>query len=320
MSQRVFGDLAIVGGTANPALTEEVCSYLGIAPAEADIFEFANENIFCRLRESVRGKDVFLIQTTSSPVNRNIMELLIMMDCLRRDSAGRITAVVPYYAYSRSDKKDQPRVPITARLIADLITVAGADRFLTVDLHTRQIQGFFTIPVDEMTALPMFVDYFKEKDLGNAVVVSPDIGAVRRARDFAERLNLPLAIIEKRRALDGHGTKIFNIIGEVEGRTAIIIDDEIDQASTLTRAAEFLSDRGCREIFACATHAILSDGAPERIRDSALSEVVVTNTVPISPQKMEVMAGKVRVLSIGRLLGETIRRIHEGISVRELFH
>ncbi|HEY63673.1 MAG TPA: ribose-phosphate pyrophosphokinase [Caldilineae bacterium] len=316
---RIYGEMAIISGTANPPLAEEICRYLGVEPVAADVFQFPNENIFCKLHQSVRAKDVFVIQPTCSPVNKNIMELLIMIDCLRRDSAGRITAVVPYYAYGRTDKKDQPRVPITARLLADLITVAGADRFLTVDLHAKQIQGFFTIPVDELTALYMFVDYFAQKRLSHPVIIAPDIGAIRRARNCAERLGAPLAIIEKRRALDGKHTDMFNLIGDVNGHPAIIVDDEVDTAETLTRAVRFLHERGAKEVYACATHAILSGAAADRIRESGLTELVVTNTVYISPEKMERMAGRITVLSIAPLLGEVIRRIHEGVSVGELF-
>ena len=316
---RMYGELTIISGTANEPLAQEICRYLGIQPTSADVFQFPNENIFCKLHQSVRGKDVFLIQPTCSPVNKNIMELLIMIDCLRRDSAGRITAVIPYYAYGRTDKKDQPRVPITARLLADLITVAGADRFLSVDLHAQQIQGFFTIPVDELTALHMFVDYFAGKKLPSLPVVAPDIGAARRARNFAERLNASLAIIEKRRTLDGSSTAMFSLIGDVRGRPVIIVDDEIDTAGTLSRAVHFLWERGAQQVYACATHPILSGSAADRIRESNLTELVVTNTVPISPEKMERLGDCVTVLSIAPLLGEVIRRIHEGISVGELF-
>jgi ribose-phosphate pyrophosphokinase len=315
---KMYGELAIYSGTANPELAEEIAQYLGVPLGGRDIIQFPNENLFVRLHSSVRAKDVFVIQPTgNSPVNQNIMELLIMIDTLRRDSAGRITAVVPYFAYGRTDKKDQPRVPITARLMANLITVAGADRFLTVDLHAGQITGFFDIPGDEITAFHLLSDYFIEKNLEDVVIVAPDIGASRRARNFAEKLNAPLAIVEKRRSLDGKKTAMLNLIGEVAGRNAIIFDDEIDTAGTLTQAAHFLVEKGARDIYACATHAILSPPATERLREAPLKEIVVTNTVRIPPEKR---LPNMTILSIAPLLGEVIRRIHLGISVGALFN
>jgi ribose-phosphate pyrophosphokinase len=315
---KMYGELAIYSGTANPELAEEIAQYLGVPLGGRDIIQFPNENLFVRLHSSVRAKDVFVIQPTgNSPVNQNIMELLIMIDTLRRDSAGRITAVVPYFAYGRTDKKDQPRVPITARLMANLITVAGADRFLTVDLHAGQITGFFDIPGDEITAFHLLSDYFIVKNLEDVVIVAPDIGASRRARNFAEKLNAPLAIVEKRRSLDGKKTAMLNLIGEVAGRNAIIFDDEIDTAGTLTQAAHFLVEKGARDIYACATHAILSPPATERLREAPLKEIVVTNTVRIPPEKR---LPNMTILSIAPLLGEVIRRIHLGISVGALFN
>ncbi|MDH7487069.1 MAG: ribose-phosphate pyrophosphokinase [Anaerolineae bacterium] len=316
---KLYGELVVFSGTANRPLAEEVAAYLGLPLGEADVFQFPNTNTFVRLRQSVRGKDVFVIQPTASPTNDNLMELLIFMDALRRDSAGRITAVVPYYGYGRTDKKDQPRVPITARLVADLITVAGADRFLTVDLHAGQIQGFFTIPTDELTALHLLGDYFAEKAIPDAVVVAPDVGATRRARDFARRLNLPLAVIEKRRPLDGSGAEILTLIGDVEGKNAIVVDDEVDTAATLTRGTRFLLQEGAREVYACATHAILSGTAIEDLQSSGLKQLVVTNTAPVAPPKRRALGSLLTVLSVGKLLGEVIRRIHGGISVGEMF-
>ena len=317
MMMTVYGEPAIFSGTANPDLAREVCAYLGVPLGGADVFQFSNGNTFCRLHESVRGKDVFLIQPTCQPTNDSVMELLIFMDTLRRDSAGRITAVIPYYGYGRTDKKDQPRVPITARLVADLITVAGANRFLTIDLHAGQIQGFFTIPTDELSALHLFVDYFRTRHIPNLVVVSPDIGAVRRARNFAERIDAPLAIIEKRRATTGDRTEMFNVIGDVAGKNVIVVDDEIDTAGTLTTAGRFLREEGARDIYACATHAVLSPPATDRLRSSEFKEVVVSNTIQIPPDKQ---CEKLRVLSVGPLLGEVIHRIHVGLSVGELFN
>jgi len=317
---KLYGELVIFSGTANQPLAEEIAAYLGISLGEVDIFQFANTNTFVRLRQSVRGKDVFLIQPTNAPTNDNLMELLIFIDALRRDSAGRITAVVPYYGYGRTDKKDQPRVPITARLVADLITVAGADRFLSIDLHAGQIQGFFTIPTDELTALHLLVDHFAQKAIPDAVVVAPDVGATRRARNFAQRLHAPLAVIEKRRALDGSDAALLNLVGDVRGKNAIIVDDEVDTGTTLARGADFLLQQGAREVYACVTHAVLSDPAPERLQASGLKELVATNTVRIPPHKREVLGSKLTVLSVGELLGEVIRRIHGGISVGAMFN
>ncbi len=248
------------------------------------------------------------------------MELLIFIDTLRRDSAGRVTAVVPYYGYGRTDKKDQPRVPITARLVADLIAVAGADRFVTLDLHAKQIQGFFSIPCDELPAVGLFVRYFRQNPVANAMVVSPDMGALRRARNFAERLDLPLAIIEKRRSPDGDQTEIFNLIGDVAGKNVIIVDDEIDTASTLVRAANFVRAAGALDVVACATHAVLSSPAVERICNSMLRRVVVTDTIPLVPEKFQRSGCKVQSLSVAPLVAEVIARIHEGRSVGELFN
>jgi len=316
---KLYGELMVFSGTANRPLAEEIAAYLGVPLGEADIFQFPNSNTFVRLRQSVRGKDVFLIQPTAAPTNDNLMELLIFIDALRRDSAGRITAVVPYYGYGRTDKKDQPRVPITARLVADLITVAGADRFLSIDLHAGQIQGFFTIPTDELTALHLLSDHFRQKAIPDAVVVAPDVGATRRARNFAQRLHLPLAVIEKRRPLDGSDATLLNLIGDVQGKNAIIVDDEVDTGITLARGTDFLLQEGAREVYACATHAILSDPAAERLRDSRLKELVITNTVAIAPYKRALLGPKLTVLSVGELLGEVIRRIHRGISVGAMF-
>ncbi len=317
---KLYGDLMVFSGTANRPLAEKIAAYLDLPLGEADVYQFANTNTFVRLGHSVRGKDVFLIQPTAAPTNDNLMELLIFMDALRRDSAGRITAVVPYYGYGRTDKKNQPRVPITARLVADLITVAGADRFLTIDLHAGQIQGFFTIPTDELAALHLLNDHFIEKAVPDAVVVAPDVGATRRARNFAEKLNVRLAVIEKRRALDGRGAEILNLIGDVRGKNAIIVDDEVDTATTLVRGTDFLLREGAREVCACVTHAILSDPAAESLQGSKLKELVVTDTVTIAPRKRALLGPRLTVLSVGELLGEVIRRIHLGLSVGAMFN
>ncbi len=320
MSTGLYGDLAVVGGTCNPELTAEVCEYLRVNPTPATIKKFPNENIFVRLQQSVRAKDVFLIQPFGLPVNDMVMELLITVDAVRRDSAGRITAVIPYYAYGRTDKKDQPRVPITARLLADLITVAGAERVLTIDLHAGQIQGFFTIPTDELTARYLFDDYVRENHLDeNTVIVSPDIGGVRRARNFAESLNLPLAIIEKRRDPENAQADIFNVIGDVEGRRCILVDDEIDTAGTMCLAATYLKEHGARAVYAIATHPVLSEPACDLLSASPIDRVVVTNTLTIPDDKRQRLGNKLVQLSVASLLGETIRRIHYGISVGAMF-
>jgi len=309
-------ELKVFAGNAHPALAQGVCDYLGIPLGQAEVFEFSNENIFVRILENVRERDVFVVQPICSPVNKNLMELLIMLDALRRASAERITAVVPYYGYGRTDKKDQPRVPITARLIADLITVAGANRLLTVDLHAGQIQGFFTIPVDELTAFYILSNYFEDKAMEDLVVVATDIGISKRARDLAERLNTPLAIIEKRRVGNISAAESLNVIGEVEGMRALLFDDEIDTAASLVAAVSALEERGAKEIYTCCTHPVFSGPAIQRIAASPVKEVVVTDTIPIPESKKN---EKITVLSIASLLGEAIHRIHAGLSVGAMF-
>jgi ribose-phosphate pyrophosphokinase len=305
----------IYPGNANPDLARKISRYLGSEPGRAEVFQFANENIFVKILDNVREKDVFLVQPTSHPVNQSIMELLIMIDAFKRASAGRITAVIPFYAYGRSDKKDQPRVPITARLIADMITVAGADRVLTMDLHQGQIQGFFNIPVDELTAVHMLSRYFTDKHIEDLVVVT-DLGFAKRARQFAEILEAPLAIIEKRRIGNLDRAELMNVIGEVRGKRAVIVDDEIDTAGTLMETVRALEREGVNEIYACATHGVLSDPAVDRIRDSSLREVVLTDSIPLPPAKR---LQKIRTLTVAPLIGEAIKRIHRGESVGALF-
>jgi len=310
-------ELKVFSGGAHPILTKAICEYLKIPLSKCEVFEFSNENIFVRILENVRQRDVFVVQPVSSPVNKNLVTLLIMLDALKRASAGRITAVVPYYGYARTDKKDQPRVPITARLIADLLTTAGANRLLTVDLHAGQIQGFFNIPVDELTALDLLSRYFKDKKLDRElVVVATDIGISKRARDLAERLNAPLAIMEKRRIDNDDKAETLNVIGEVEGKIALTVDDEIDTAGSLTGVVATLKERGAKEIYSCCTHPIFSGKAIERIASSSVKEVVVTDTVPVNDEKR---IDKISVLSIAPLLGEAIHRIHTGLSVGAMF-
>ncbi len=309
-------ELKVFSGTAHPALARSVCDYLGIPLGEIEVFEFSNENIFVHILENVRERDVFVIQPICSPVNKSLVELLIMLDAFRRASAGRITAVVPYYAYGRTDKKDQPRVPITARLIADLITTAGANRLLTVDLHAPQIQGFFTIPVDELTARSIVAQYFREKALDNLVVVATDIGISKVARDMAAKLGAPLAIIEKRRLGNVDATETLNVIGEVEGMRALTIDDEIDTAGSLIGVINTIIEHGVTEVYSCCTHPIFSGPAIQRIAASPVKEVVVTDTIPVNKDKK---LDKITVLPISSLIGEAIHRIHTGLSVGAMF-
>jgi ribose-phosphate pyrophosphokinase len=310
-------ELTIFTGNAHPELARKVAEYLGIPMGKAEVFQFSNENIFVRILENVRSRDTYVIQPLASPVNQNLVELLIMLDALKRASAGRITAVIPYYAYGRSDRKDQPRIPITARLLADLLTVAGANRFLTVDLHSAQIQGFFNIPVDELTGMYLFVDYFKKKELNsNLVVVAADIGISKRARDVADRLKSPLAIMEKRRLGNDDRTQILTVIGDVKDKVALIVDDEIDTAGTLTNNVNALIERGVKEVYFCATHPLFFGPAVQRIASSPVKEVVVTDSVPLKGEKK---LNKVTVLTIAPLLGEAIQRIHTGQSVGAMF-
>jgi len=313
----VLDELKIFTGNSHRALAESVCQYLDIPIGQAEVFKFANDNTFVRIQENVRQRDVFIIQPTSYPVNDNLMELLIMIDACKRASAGRITAVIPYYGYGRTDKKDQPRVPITARLVADLLTAAGADRMLTVDLHAGQIQGFFNIPVDELTALPILSDYFQKKEIRDLVVVAVDIGISKKARDVADRLHAPLAIIEKRRVGNDEVTEILNVIGDVEGKVALTFDDEIATGGTIVNAANALAEHGVTEVFCCVTHPVLSGDAAKLMVESSLTEIVVADTIPVTPEKRN---GKITVLSVAPLLGEAIYRIHKGLSVGEMFN
>ncbi len=309
-------ELKVFTGNAHPALAKAVADYLGIELGKCEVFEFSNENTFVRILENVRERDTFVIQPLCSPVNKSLVELLIMIDALKRASAERITAVIPYYGYGRSDQKDQPRVPITARLVADLLTVAGANRVLTVDLHAAQIQGFFNIPVDELTALYILRDYFIKRGLNDLVVVATDIGISKRARDMAAKLNAPLAIIEKRRLGNVDRTEALNIIGEVDGKVALILDDEIATAGSLINAISAVVERGAKEVYACCTHPIFSGPAIQRIASSPVKEIVVTDTVPVTGDKK---LDKITVLPIAPLLGEAINRIHTGQSIGAMF-
>ncbi len=309
-------EMKVFSGNAHPVLAKAITDYLDIPLGKREIIQFSNENTFVRILENVRERDVFVVQPLASPVNQNLVELLIMLDALKRASAERITAVIPHYSYGRSDKKDQPRVPITARLIADLLTVAGANRLMTVDLHAAQIQGFFSIPVDELTALRLLADYFKSRNLQNLVVVAADINATKIARDVGARLGAPLAIMEKRRLGNVDKTEMLNVIGDVKDKTALITDDEIDTAGSLIGVVNALMERGAREVYACATHAVLSGPAIKNISESPVKEVVVSDTYPIPEQKR---IDKINTISIAPLLGEAIKRIHTGQSIGALF-
>lgn len=311
-----YGALKAFSGTANRALGEEIASFLNIELGRVNITRFADGEIYVRFEENARGVDAFVIQPVSHPVNEHLMELLIMMDALRRASAGRITAVVPYYGYARKDKKDAPREPITGRLVADLLTTAGANRVLTVDLHAGQIEGFFNIPVDHLRAMPLFADYLREKDLRSAVVVAADDGAVKRSKQLADRLDLPLAIIFQRR-VGKDAKEPLQIVGDVEGRTPIMVEDVIDTAGTLAGAVEVLMAKGARsEVYICATHAVFAPPAVQRLSREEIREVIVTNTIPVPPEKR---IPKLSILSAAPLLAEAIRRIHQNQSVSILF-
>ena len=312
----MYQELRVFSGNAHPELAQAICDYLEMPLGQCEVMKFSNENIFVRFYENIRARDVFLIQPIVSPVNDRLMELFVMIDAAKRASAGRITAVVPYYAYGRSDKKDQPRVPITARLVANFMETAGADRLLTVDLHAGQIQGFFNIPVDELTALYILSRYFKDKGIPSLTVVSTDVGDAKRARNVADRLDVPLAIVEKRRIGNEQRAEAVNIIGEVKGMNALIVDDEVDTGSTMVATVDLLQRHGTVDIYACCTHPVLSGPAVQRIEQSPIRELVVTDTIPLPIEKR---LPKITVLSLAPLLGEAICRIHTGQSVGELF-
>src|SRR2546425_6924596 len=308
-------ELKLFSGNANRPLAEEIAQYLHVSVCDAEVTRFSDGEVYVQVNENVRGADVFLIQPTCPPANDTLMELLIMVDAMKRASARRITAVLPYYGYARQDRKVQPRVPISAKLVADLLEAAGIDRLLALDLHAGQIQGFFSVPVDHLFAAPVIIDYLGKKDLRDPVIVSPDAGGVERARAIAKRLNASLAIIDKRR--EGPGSAMaMHLIGDVRGKDAVVIDDMIDTAGTLIQAVTALEREGARRILACGVHAVLSGPAVERIGKSALEEIVVTNSVPVSGEKR---AARVTVLSVAPLLGEAIRRIHDEESASTLF-
>ena len=308
--------LKIFSGSANRALAEEICRSLGCTLGEASLGKFSDGEIYFQIHENVRGADVFVVQPTCHPVDSHLLELLLMIDAFKRASAARITPVMPYYGYARQDRKDKPRVPISAKLVADLLETAGASRALTLDLHAPQIQGYFNVPVDHLYALPVLVEYFKKKKLGDLTVVSPDAGGVERARFFAKKMDAPLAIVDKRR-VDMNVAEVMNLIGDVKGRPALIIDDIIDTAGTLVKTAEALLKEGATKVYAACTHAVLSGPAVERITEAKIEEVVVTDSVPLSAAARKV--ARIKVLSVAELLARGIRSIHEETSISELF-
>ncbi|NLY11643.1 MAG: ribose-phosphate pyrophosphokinase [Firmicutes bacterium] len=312
----MLNELKIFSGRAHPELAREICSVLQVEIGRSEIIKFTNDNSFVRIYESVREADVYVVQPSCEPVNDGIVELLIMVDALRRASVKRITAVLPYFPYGRSDKKDQPRISITARLMADLLEVAGVDRVLSVDLHAPQIQGFFKIPVDHLTAIPIFAAYFQEKNLSDLVIVAPDAGRAKMARQYARRLNCPMAIIDKRRVANEEKVVMESVMGDVEGKRCLLVDDEISSGASIVAAANTLEKFGAAEIYAAITHPILSGMAPQRIASSPIKELVVTNSVPVPEEKRN---GKIKVLSIAPLLGEAIWCIHNGVSVSKVF-
>jgi len=309
-------ELMIFSGNANLALAQEICLYLGQNLGEATVSSFSDGEIRVKIDENVRGADVFVVQSCCQPVNDSLMELLIIVDALKRSSANRITAVIPYFGYARQDRKDQPRVPITAKLVADLITTAGADRVLTMDLHAGQIQGFFNVPVDHLYAMPVLLDYILKKKIEDLVLVSPDAGGVERARAFAKRIQANLAIIDKRRE-GPNQAQVMNIIGDVKDKSVLLLDDMIDTAGTIVQGAQACADQGAREVWTACTHAVLSGPALQRLQESCISQVVATNTIPLRGK--ELVCPKLHQLSVAPLLGEAIRRIHEDESVSSLF-
>lgn len=311
-----FGELKIFSGSAHPALAREIASYLGISTGQARLRRFADTEVSFQIDENIRGTDVFIVQPTSPPVDPHLMELMIMIDAFRRSSAARITAVIPYYGYARQDRKDKPRVPISAKLVANVLSASGANRVLTMDLHKAQIQGFFDIPVDHLFAAPVIIEHLARLNYPDVTIVAPDAGGAERARAYAKRLGAELAVVDKRRSDDG-AAEVMNVIGDVTGRTCIIQDDIIDTAGTIVKAATALQRAGASRVLGCAVHGVLSGPAIERIGQSVIETLIVTNTIPLSPDRAQ--CGKIQELSVARLLGQAIRSIHEETSVSSLF-
>jgi ribose-phosphate pyrophosphokinase len=317
-----YGEIKLFSGTASPDLAAQIARYLDVPLSGRDVTLFPNDNLFVKLHNSVRGQDVYIIQATSRPVHRNLMELLIMLQTLRLDSAGRITAVVPYMCYARSDKKDMPRVPITARLVADMIEIAGADRYMTLDLHAGQIQGFFSIPGDVLTAFHILTAHMFERrmKMKDPVVVAADLGFAKKGRNFAASLDAPIAFVEKRRSGDDARPAALTLIGTVEDRDVIVVDDEIDTAGSLGQAVKLVKEKGARDVYAVCVHPIFSENAVERLADLPVKTIITTDTVPIPAEKREKLSDRLQILSVAPLLGEVIRRAHEGRSVGEMFN
>lgn len=321
-AMKVYGGIKLYAGTGSPDLAQKVAEYIGEPLCGRDIIQFPNENLFVKLHSSVRGQDVYLIQTTSAPVHRNLMELLIMVQTLKLDSAARITAVIPYLAYGRSDKKDQPRVPITARLIADMIEVAGADRYMLLDPHAGQVQGFFSIPGDVLTAFHMVTDHLKalSTKMKDPVVVTVDLGFAKKGRNVAADIDAPIAFIEKRRVANDARAQALTIIGEVEDRDVVLVDDEIDTGGSIAQAVNLVKENGARDIYVTCVHAIFSANAIDRLATLPVKQFITTNTVPIPEDKVALLKDRLTVLSVAPLLGEVIKRAHEGRSVGEMFN
>jgi ribose-phosphate pyrophosphokinase len=321
-SDSMYGDIKIYSGTGSPELARKIADYLGVTLCGRDVVVFPNENIFIKLHSSVRGQDCYVIQTTSAPVHRNLMEMLIMLQTLRLDSAARITAVIPYLCYARSDKKDQPRVPITARLVADMIEIAGADRYITLDLHAGQIQGFFSIPGDVLTAFSILIEYLKSNlhNLQNPVVVTADLGFAKKARNYAAGLDVPMAFIEKRRAANDSKAQALTLIGDVNNRDVIIADDEVDTGGSISQAVNLVKNYGARNVYTVFVHPLLSLNGAERMGALPVTEYITTDSVPIPPEKRAFFGDRLKTLSVSPLLGEVIRRAHEGRSVGEMFN
>jgi ribose-phosphate pyrophosphokinase len=309
-------ELKIFSGSAHPRLAQSIARYLGVPLGQSYLSRFSDGEIWFQIKENVRGADVFVVQPTAAPVNENLMELLVMLDAFKRSSASRLTAVIPYYGYARQDRKDKPRVPITAKLVADLLTTAGTDRVLTMDLHAAQIQGFFNVPVDHLFAAPVLLDYVAKRKLADLIVVSPDAGGVERARAYSKRLDARLAIVDKRRD-SPNVAEVHNVVGDVSGMTALIVDDIVDTGGTLTKVAVAIKEAGAREVLASSSHAVLSGDALRRIADSPISQLIVTDSIPMTDEKLA--PPNTKVLSIGELLGKAIRSIHEEASVTSLF-
>jgi len=320
---KVYGGITLLAGTGSPELAQKIAEYLGQPLGKREVILFPNENIFVKLGGSVRGQDVYVIQSTSSPVHYNLMELLIMIQTLRLDSAARITAVIPYLCYGRSDKKDQPRVPITSRLVADMIEVAGADRYMTLDPHAGQVQGFFSIPGDVLTASHMIIDHINQNlraKLKDPVVVATDLGFAKKARNFGADIDAPIAFIEKRRVGNDAKAEALTLIGEVKGSDVIIVDDEVDTAGSISQAVEVVKQNGANDVYLSFVHAVLSQEGTERLAELPIKHIITTDTVPIPPDKMKRLRGRITILSVASLLGEVILRAHEGRSVGEMFN